>query len=121
MKRGFLPSLAVWRCITLRSRAAILLAVLYFAWPGCSLAFAQASRKLKTSVQPHYPDLARRNNVYGSARLEVLVARDGSIKEIKVLGGSPLLVQASLDAVKRWKYEPGPAETTVVVKFDFKP
>ena len=121
MKRRFLPSLAVWRSVTLRSRAAILLAVLFFAFAGYVSAFAQESRKLKNSVQPQYPELARRNNVYGSARLEVLVARDGTIKEIKVLGGSPILVQASLNAVKRWKYEPGPAETTLVLKFDFKP
>lgn len=114
-----LPSLAVWRSIRLRTIVAILLPL--FPLASHRPALAQESRKLKSSVQPRYPDLARRSSVYGSARLEVLIARDGTIKDIKVLGGSPLLVQASVDAVKRWKYEAGPNESTIILKFDFKP
>jgi TonB family protein len=115
----FLPSLAVWRSIRLRTIAAVL--VTFFALASYRPAMAQESRKLKSSVQPRYPELARQSNVYGSARLEVLIARDGTIKNIKVLGGSPLLVQASLEAVKQWKYEAGPNESTIILKFDFKP
>ena len=115
----FLPSLAVWRNIRLRTIVAILLT--FVALASCRPAAAQESRKLKSSVQPRYPELARRGNVYGIARLEVLIARDGTIKDIKVLGGSPLLVQASVDAVKQWKYEAGPYESTIILKFDFKP
>ncbi len=119
MKRRLLPSLAVWRRLSSRFGAAVLLVLMALA--SYRPAFAQEARKVKTSVQPHYPELARLNNVYGSARLEVLIARDGTIKDIKILGGSPLLVQASVDAVKQWKYEPAANETSLILKFDFKP
>src|SRR5262249_51648628 len=82
---------------------------------------AQDGRKAKFSLQPTYPELARKNNIQGTARLQVVVAADGSIKDIKVLGGSPVLVQAAVDAVKKWKYETASAESTVILKFDFKP
>jgi TonB family protein len=85
-------------------------------------AFAQsATRKLKNRVEPQYPDLARRNNISGSARVELLVATDGKVKDVKVLGGNPVLVQAAVTAVMKWKYEPAAEESTIVVKFDFSP
>src|SRR5262245_66298149 len=100
-------------------------------WPRPALAQTQSQpqaqaqtsdgRKAKFSVQPAYPELARKNNIQGTARLQVLVAADGSIKDIKVLGGSPVLVQAAVDAVKKWKYETASAESTVILKFDFRP
>ena len=81
----------------------------------------QDTRKVKSSIQPAYPELAKKNNIQGAARLQVLIAPDGSVKDVKVLGGSPVLVQAAVDAVKKWKYEPAPAETSAVVKIEFKP
>src|SRR5262245_33742862 len=77
------------------------------------------ARKIKTRVEPQYPDLARKNNISGSARVEVVVAADGKIKDVKVLGGNPVLVQAVVTAVNKWKYEPASEESTVVLKFDF--
>jgi len=97
----------------------LLLGLVVLPWSG--LLVAQDGRKAKFSVQPVYPELARKNNIQGTARLQVLVAADGSIKDIKVLGGSPLLVQAAVDAVKKWKFEAASTETTMVLKFEFKP
>jgi len=82
---------------------------------------AQDNRKTKFTVQPEYPDLAKKNNISGTARVQAVIAPDGTVKEVKILGGSPVLVQAVVDAVKKWKYEPGPAATTATLKFDFKP
>ena len=99
---------------------AVVLAV--FALFTCNPACAQATvRKLKTRVEPAYPDLARRNNISGSARVELLISTDGRVKDVKVLGGNPVLVQAVVSAVTKWKYEPAAEETTVVIKFDFTP
>ena len=85
-------------------------------------ALAQSStRKIKNRVEPQYPDLARRNNISGSARVELLVATDGKVKDVKVLGGNPVLVQAAVAAVMKWRYEPAAEESTIVVKFDFNP
>jgi TonB family protein len=84
--------------------------------------FAEAiPRKVKNKVEPVYPDLARRNNISGSARVELLITPDGKVKDVKVLGGNPVLVQAVIAAVVKWKYEPAAEESSVVVKFDFNP
>jgi TonB family protein len=76
-------------------------------------------RKVKNRVDPVYPDLAKRNNIHGSARVELLITTDGRVKDVKVLGGNPVLVDAVVTAVMKWKYEPAPEESSVVVKFDF--
>lgn len=77
-------------------------------------------RKIKTKVEPEYPELARKNNISGSVRLELLVTTDGKVKNIKVLGGNPVLVQAAVAAVTKWKYEPASEESTIVAKVDFQ-
>jgi TonB family protein len=83
--------------------------------------FAQSTaRKLKTRIEPEYPELARRNNISGSTRVELLVAADGRVKDVKVLGGNPVLVQAVVNAVTKWKYEPASEESTIIIKYDFK-
>lgn len=94
-----------------------------FALAACiSMQAAEdTERHPKVMVQPEYPELARQMNMKGTVRLQLLVAADGHLKETKVLGGNPVLVQASLAAIKKWKYEPAKSETTVVVKFDFDP
>jgi TonB family protein len=86
-----------------------------------SIAVAQDNRKVKFSVQPAYPELARRNNIHGTARVQVVIAPDGNVKDVKVLGGNPVLVQAAVDAAKKWRYEAASAETTSILKFDFTP
>ena len=84
-------------------------------------ASAQATRKVKNRVEPQYPDLARRNNITGSARVELFIAPDGKVKDVRVLGGNPVLVQAVMAAVTKWKYEPAAEESSIVIKFDFNP
>jgi len=110
------PQYRILRFAALTSLAAI------FAVP-LQTARAQESneikRKLKSQVQPAYPELARRMNIHGKVRLEVVVAADGSVKSVHCLGGHPLLVTASQDAVSKWKYEPAPRDTTVIVEVNF--
>ncbi len=81
----------------------------------------EAARKVKTRVDPIYPSLARKMNLGGSVKVQVTVAADGSIKAAKAIGGHPVLIDSAVDAVKRWKYEPGKEETTTVVEFKFTP
>lgn len=85
-------------------------------------AFAQdEGRKVKSRVTPTYPELAKKMNVSGTVKVEVTIAANGTVKSTRVIGGHPLLVDAAVDAVKRWKYETGPDETTQVVEFKFTP
>jgi TonB family protein len=80
----------------------------------------EGKRKVKSRVNPQYSDLARRMGLSGKVKIEIVVAPDGHVKSTRALGGHPLLVQACVDAVKDWKYEPGPEETTQIVEFEFK-
>ena len=65
-----------------------------------------SKRKVRTKVAPEYPALARQMNVTGKVKIETTIAADGHVMETKVIGGSPLLVNAALDAVKKWRFEP---------------
>ena len=77
------------------------------------------SRPVKLRVSPTYPDIARRMNVTGSVQLQALVRPDGTVKEVRVLGGHPLLAEAASRAVMRWHYQPTGRETSEHVKIDF--
>ena len=76
-------------------------------------------RKVKTKVAPAYPELAKRMNVVGKVKIEVIITPDGHVKSTRAMGGHPLLVQSCIDAVKEWKFVPAPEETTQVVEFEF--
>ena len=79
----------------------------------------ELNRKTKSKVAPTYPELARKMNITGVVKVQVTVAPNGSIKNTKVLGGHPILVDAVQKALKKWKYAPGSAETTTQVEFKF--
>jgi len=57
-------------------------------------------------VQPNYPQLAKTARVQGNVQLAALIGKDGTIQNLHVLSGHPLLTQAALDAVKQWRYKP---------------
>ena len=80
----------------------------------------ESKRKVKTRVTPVYPELARRMNVAGKVKIEVVISPDGRVKTTRVVGGHPLLVQACQDAVKEWKFAAAPEETTQIVEFEFR-
>ncbi len=78
------------------------------------------SKRVKTRIQPAYPELARRMAVRGTVKLMVTVGSNGKVKSTKVVGGHPVLVGASEDAIRRWKFEPAADETTGIVEFTFQ-
>lgn len=79
----------------------------------------KVNRKIKIQVAPVYPDLARRMRITGTVKVKVAIAPNGSIQEASLVGGHPLLTNAALDAMRKWRYEAGPDETTGVVEFHF--
>ena len=81
----------------------------------------EITRKVKSKVAPAYPDLAKRMNITGVVRVQVTVAANGSIKDATLVGGHPVLANAALNAVRKWRYEAGPAESTGIVVFRFDP
>ncbi len=75
-------------------------------------------------VQPQYPPLARQARVSGTVKLHAIIAKDGTVQELQVISGHPLLIQAALDAVRQWRYrptllntEPVEVDTTIDVIF----
>ncbi len=62
--------------------------------------------RLLRQVQPQYPPLARQARIQGTVKLTAVIAKDGTIQELKVLNGHPLLIPAALQAVKQWRYKP---------------
>jgi TonB family protein len=114
--------------VSQRCVAAVLAVVTLGMMLGPSYAGAQAAtqndeivRRAKNKVQPSYPELARRMNISGTVKIEVVVAPNGTVKEARVVGGHPVLASAALDAARKWRFEPAPAESTGVIDFKFEP
>ncbi len=81
--------------------------------------------KIIHKVIPPYPKIAIQTRVSGVVRLSAIIGADGRIRELRVVGGHPLLIQAALDAVRQWRYQPTllngePVEviTTIEVHFN---
>lgn len=82
---------------------------------------ADAGRKVISRIAPAYPELAKRIHLQGMVKVEAVIRPNGAVKSTRVLGGSPVLVNAATDAVSKWKFEPGPSETTEVIELTFIP
>jgi protein TonB len=78
-------------------------------------------RRAKIKVQPQYPDLARKMNISGTVKIEVVVSPNGIVKDARVVGGHPVLASSALDAAKKWRFEPAGTESTGVIDFKFEP
>jgi len=78
-------------------------------------------RRAKTKVQPVYPELARKMNITGTVKIEVVVAPNGTVKDARIVGGHPVLATAALDAARKWRFEPAPSESSGIIDFKFEP
>lgn len=81
---------------------------------------AASDRAVISRVEPEYPELAKRSHISGTVKAEAIVAPNGTVRSVKILGGNPTLGRAAQDALAHWKYAPAPTETTVIVVFTFK-
>ncbi len=75
-------------------------------------------------VKPNYPPLARQARIQGQVVLQALIAKDGTIQNLHLVSGHPMLAPAAIEAVKQWKYkpyflngEPVEVETQITVNF----
>jgi protein TonB len=79
---------------------------------------------LLNKTMPQYPAIAKAARIQGTVKLEATISKNGTIENLRVLSGPPMLQQAALDAVRQWRYkpyqlngEPTEVETTVDVNF----
>lgn len=75
-------------------------------------------------IKPDYPPLARSARIQGPVVLQAIISRQGTIENLRVLTGHPMLVRAAIDAVSQWRYrpyvlnnEPVEVETQITVNF----
>ena len=100
----------------------LLMSSLFIGVFGAASSYAQDSdRRLITRIEPEYPDALKKLYIGGVVRVEVQVAANGTVKNTKLLGGSPILGQSTMKAVKQWKYVPAAADETLTVKIEFDP
>lgn len=81
--------------------------------------------KLSRKVTPVYPPIAKQARIQGVVQLEAIIAEDGSIQNLRVVSGHPLLAQSALNAVSQWHYEPTllnnePVEVVTIINVVFK-
>jgi protein TonB len=81
--------------------------------------------RILNKTQPVYPPIARAAHVGGTVVLHAIIAKDGTIQQLSVVSGPPMLVGAATDAVRQWRYQPyelngSPTEvdTTITVNFN---
>ena len=79
---------------------------------------------LISQVKPVYPAIAKSARISGAVVLQAEISKQGTIENLRVISGHPMLVQNALEAVKQWRYkpyllngEPVPVETTITVNF----
>jgi protein TonB len=78
-----------------------------------------------TMVPPIYPQLASKARVSGTVVLEATLTAQGTVEEIRVVSGHPLLVEAAVNCVKQWRYEPTllngvPVSVVLIAKVRFE-
>lgn len=93
--------------------------------PAAVIAATFEPCQLVSSIQPTYPNDARRQKIEGDVKLRVVVGTDGTVKSISPVGGPPLLVAAAMDATRQFHYKPAvlngqPIETIQTIDIAFK-
>jgi len=83
-----------------------------------------AEANLLYRVQPIYPPIARQARIQGAVELRAIISKAGTIENLVVVRGHPMLVKSALEAVRQWRYrpyllnnEPFEVETEITVNF----
>jgi TonB family protein len=80
---------------------------------------SKSHRKVLVMHQPDYPYVLTNGHFEGEVRLEATVLPNGNVAKVDTKGGNPMLAKYAMEAVMKWKYAPGPAQTMEEVSFKF--
>ncbi|MDR3726772.1 MAG: energy transducer TonB [Terracidiphilus sp.] len=80
---------------------------------------AADDRAVKSRVAPVYPELAKRMKIGGLIKVEATVDPGGSVLDTKTVSGNHMLSVAAEEAVRKWKFVPAAAQSTVEVSINF--
>jgi protein TonB len=64
------------------------------------------SAKLVRQPKPVYPPLAKQARIQGTVKFQAIIGKDGTIQNLQLISGHPLLVPSATEAVKQWVYQP---------------
>jgi TonB family protein len=93
--------------------------LLNLAMPVSPSSVAAESRKIIRRSEPDYPELAAKMSLHGIVKIKALIARDGTVTALVCIGGHPVLAAAALEAVRTWRYEAAPHESTQIIEVKF--
>ncbi len=110
-------TLDIKKSLTSTQRAVLLFSAAALLFCSASV-FAQEPpcRSKSGAIKVVYPDVARKMKISGTVRLQLQLTPTGAVREIKVLGGNPVLASAAQQAVKQAKFE----GDFCVMNFEFK-
>jgi len=78
-------------------------------------------RSVVKRVEPDYPETLKRLFIGGIVKLEVTISAAGTVDDVQLLGGNPVLGQSAMAAVKKWRYAPAESKTVTQVDLTFDP
>jgi protein TonB len=81
----------------------------------------KSARKLVYRVEPEYPEDLKRIGVGGYVRVDATISPSGAVEAATIAGGNPILAEAAVKAVKKWKYAPMDSRTITRLSFHFSP
>ena len=85
----------------------------------------EAVKAAKEKVQPEYPAMAKQLHLEGTVQVEAHIGSSGTVDEVKPLAGNAVLMNAAVQALKRWKFTPftadgKPTKAVADMSFSFK-
>jgi TonB family protein len=78
-------------------------------------------RKVVSRVAPVFPELAKRKHVGSVVKVVVVIRTNGTVKTARAVGGNPVFMESATDAIRQWKFQAAPQETTEVIQLTFSP
>jgi TonB family protein len=78
-----------------------------------------SGRKVIRTQKPDYPPILKNSRIGGTVRLSANVLANGTVANVQVLGGNPILAESAVKAVMKWKYAPGASASNEIITFDF--
>lgn len=66
----------------------------------------EAASSVVSKVQPDYPPVARQLKLEGTVEVEAVISEQGTVEDVRILSGNPVLTKAAAQAVRKWKFTP---------------
>jgi protein TonB len=70
------------------------------------LSKSEAARAALSKASPDYPEMARQLKMQGTVELEAVISEDGSMEDVRIVSGNPVLTKAAAQALRKWKFTP---------------